>query len=57
MAFKKKTNTNTDNIEYIGIFTDQIFEKFKHVLYETVRDITAQNFINSSCAHSHNAGH
>ena len=28
---------NTDNIEYIGIFSDQIFEKFKHVLDHTVQ--------------------
>ena len=28
---------NTNNIEYIGIFTDQIFEKFKHVLDHTVQ--------------------
>ena len=30
---------NTDNIEYIGIFTDQIFEKFKLVLDHTVCDV------------------
>ena len=56
--YRKK---NTGNIEYTGtdtgIFTDQIFAKFKRFLVRDVSRKTAQNVINSSCARSHNAGH
>ena len=43
---------NTD-IKYIGVFTDQFFEKFNCVLDHKVCDVkssTAQNVINSSRA-------